>query len=158
MYGLKVFASFTSVSFRHVVTMSFVIAVAAFVGSVLQNASTDALQSVIQFQGAFMRSAFWVPVLVVATLFWRRLQPGPIRISTREALSVLIPVVVGTLLADALAISTSFVPYAADKAELVKVMQDKQAQDNAVFFAVLAGVTTWRINRVLQQRGNGKSP
>ena len=157
MYGLKTFASFSSISISNVATISLAIGVTALVGSILQSASTDALQSFKSLQGAYLRSAFWAPLVVIGSVLWRRLQSPTTRASFHEMLYVLIPVVIGMLLADAVAVSTSFVPYAADKVELAKAMQDKQAQDNAIFFAVLAGVATWRINRLLQVSRNDGS-
>lgn len=156
LYGIRKFAPLRPTPNQTVILMCIAIAGAAFGGSLLQHFSTEWLQLITSLQGSFSRTAFWGPIVLTGALLWWQLESTKVNVSMKEISFVLLPLILAMLGTDAISIMTSFVPYASGKDELQKVMQDKQAQDNAIFFAVMAGVSAWRINRLLQQRDTTK--
>jgi zinc transporter ZupT len=125
----------------------------AFTGGVLQSITSDLLQHLASAQMAFSRGVFWGPVCVFGAMAWWLATGSQKTLSAKALRSVLIPVLMAMLAADIVAMLTSYLPHASSKAELMKAIQDKQAQDNALFFAIAAGVAAWRANCVLREQG-----
>lgn len=154
IYGLRRFAPISPPPATTTVPICAIVSIAAFTGTALQSITSDLLRDLASAQLAFLRGAFWGPVCLFGAMAWW-LAAGPQRTTTaKQFYSVVVPVLLAMLAADLVALLTSYIPYASSKDDLLKAIQDKQAQDTAVFFAVSAGVAAWRVNRVLQEQAS----
>ncbi len=152
--GLRWFAPLQPVRFSTIAFASIAIAASAFAGGVLQNLTGNAAATIADVQGATLRGAFWGPVVVAAALLWWWREPSARRLPAADLAGVLLPVLLAMIAADAVAVATTPFPYVvAEKSDLQRVVNDFSAQHNAIFFGLVAGVATWRINRALNSEG-----